>query len=85
MRAQNQLQIDNLHSRAICDEIAERMRAIHDRQLGAASPYLQSLIDRLSELDQPSAPSIAPSIDDMIWQPSAIAGSREAAAAGVQR
>jgi hypothetical protein len=84
MSAQNQLQIDSLHCRAICDEIAERMRAIHHRQLSAASPYLQSLIDRLSELDHPSAPSIAPAIEDMIWQPTAIGGSREAAGTGVR-
>jgi hypothetical protein len=72
MSAPKKLQIDSIHCRAICDEIGERMRAIHGRQMPAASPYLQSLIDRLSELDQQAAPSIAPSIDDMIWQPAAL-------------
>ena len=84
MSAQKQLQIDSLHCSAICEEIAERMRAIHGRQLMAASPYLQSLIDRLSELDHQPAPSIAPSIDDMIWQPVAIGRSRTDVRAGVR-
>ena len=83
MSTQEQLQIDSIHCRAICDEIAERMRAIHGRQLRAASPYLQSLIDRLPELDHQAAPSIAPSIDDMIWQPAAIGRSHETARASV--
>ena len=83
MSAQKQLQIDSIHCRAICDEIGERMRAIHGRPLPPASPYLQSLIDRLSELDHQAAPSIAPSIDEMIWQPVAIGRSHETARAGV--
>lgn len=84
MSAQEQLQIDSLHCRAICDEIGERMRAIHGRQLPAASPYLQSLIDRLSELDHQPAPSIAPSIEDMIWQPAATDRSHQTARAGIR-
>jgi hypothetical protein len=84
MGAQEQLQIDSIHCRAICDEIGERMRAIHRRQLSAASPYLQSLIDRLSELDHQAAPSIAPSMEDMIWQPAATGRSRQTARAGVR-
>jgi hypothetical protein len=84
MGAQKQFQIDSMHCRAICDEIAERMRAIHGRQLPAASPYLQSLIDRLPELDHQPGPSIAPSIDDMIWQPAAIGRSHETARAGIR-
>ena len=83
MGAQKQVQIDSIHCRAICDEIAERMRAIHDRRLPAAPPYLQSLIDRLPELDHQPAPSIAPSIEDMIWQPVAIS-SPEPARAGIR-
>ncbi|MGZ3283093.1 MAG: hypothetical protein ACXU9D_10895 [Xanthobacteraceae bacterium] len=82
MSDQGQFQIDSTHSRAICDEIGERMRAIHGRQLPAASPYLQSLIDRLSELDQQAGPSIAPSMEEMIWQPAATTRSRETARAG---
>jgi hypothetical protein len=83
MSAPKKLQIDSIHCRAICDEIGERMRAVHGRQMPAPSPYLQSLIDRLSELDQQAAPSIAPSIDDMIWQPAATGRSDETARAGV--
>lgn len=84
MSAQGQSQIDSVHCRAICDEIGERMRAIHGRQLPPASPYLQSLMERLSELDRQTAPSIAPSMEDMIWQPAATGRSRETARAGVR-
>jgi hypothetical protein len=32
-------------------------------------PRLQLLLDRLAEQDLVEAPSIAPSIDDTVWQP----------------
>jgi hypothetical protein len=85
MSAQKQLQLDSTHCRAICDEIGERMRVFLGRDLPAASPRLQSLIDRLSELDHQPAPSIAPSVEDMIWQPVAIGRSHETAHGGVRR
>ncbi|MGA7997850.1 MAG: hypothetical protein WCA28_23505, partial [Bradyrhizobium sp.] len=84
MSAQGQFQIDSIHCHAICDEIGERMRAIHGRQLPPASPYLQSLIDRLCELDREAGPSIVPSMEDMTWQPAATSRSRETARTGVR-
>lgn len=72
MSAQRQLQIDSTHCRAICDEIGERLHALLGRELPPASPRLQSLIDRLCELDHTPGPSIVPSIGDMIGQPAAI-------------
>jgi len=68
MSTQKELQIDSTHCRAICDEVGERLRAILDREPPAAPLRLQSLIDRLSELDDQPAPSIVPSIEDMAWQ-----------------
>ncbi|MGZ5875617.1 MAG: hypothetical protein ACXWKP_26340 [Bradyrhizobium sp.] len=79
MSAPQQLHLDSTHCRAICEEIGARMRVFLGRELPAASPRLQSLIDRLSELDHQPAPSIAPSVEDMIWQPVATGRSHETA------
>jgi hypothetical protein len=62
------LQIDSSHCRAICDEVGERLRPILSRE-PPVPLSLQLLIDRLAELDHEPAPSIAPSIADMISQP----------------
>jgi hypothetical protein len=60
------IQIDHLHSRAICDEIGERLRqAIRQESVGLP-PQLQLLVDRLAELDGAAAPSIVPSFEDML-------------------
>jgi hypothetical protein len=69
----NELRIDSLHCRAICDEIGERLRIVLDRESTALPQRLQLLMARLAEQDllmTPSmAPSIAPSMDDMVWRP----------------
>jgi len=62
-------EIDSSHCRAICDEIGEHLRRILDRDATALPPRLQLLLERLAEQDLVEAPSIAPSIDGMIWQP----------------
>lgn len=62
------VQIDSAHCRAICDEIGERLRVLLDRETTALPLRLQLLMERLAEQDLISAPSIAPSIDDMAWQ-----------------
>jgi hypothetical protein len=56
-------QLDAIHCRAICDEIGERLREVLEREIPAMPPHLQSLLDRLAQLDE--APSIVPSIDEM--------------------
>jgi hypothetical protein len=49
------IQIDHLHSRAICDEIGERLRqAIRQESVGLP-PRLQLLVDRLAEFDGAAA------------------------------
>ena len=69
MSISNQLQIDSLHCRAICEEIGERLRTILPPETAALPPRLQFLIDRLAEQDHELGPSTAPDLDDMIWQP----------------
>jgi len=65
MGADNELQIDSSHCRAICDEIGERLRVILDRETTALPPRLQVLMLRLAAQDLAGSPSIAPSIGDM--------------------
>jgi hypothetical protein len=69
------IQIDCIHSRAICDEIADRLRIILRRETSELPAYLKYLVERLAESDDevilsatPSwvAPSIIPSLEDMM-------------------
>jgi hypothetical protein len=46
---QNDVQIDRIHSGAVCEEIAERLRQALDRQSDALSPRLHALIEQLSK------------------------------------
>ena len=69
MGPDSKIEIDSSHCRAICDEIGEHLRRILDRDATALPPRLQLLLERLAEQDLVEAPSIAPSIDGMIWQP----------------
>jgi hypothetical protein len=59
------LALDSTHSRAICDEIGERLRDVLSREVSEIPSYLCRLVDRLAELERVPAPSIVPSIDDM--------------------
>ena len=59
------LQIDHTHCRAICDEIGDRLRDVLGREASEIPPRLRALMDRLAQLEQ--SPSIAPSIDEMIF------------------
>jgi hypothetical protein len=54
------IRIDHIHSRAICDEIGERLRQALKRESVGLPPQLQLLVDRLAELDGAAAPSIVP-------------------------
>ncbi|MBR1157174.1 hypothetical protein [Bradyrhizobium sp. JYMT SZCCT0428] len=69
MKVSNQVQIDSVHSRAICDEIGERLRTILRPTETGLPARLQILIDRLADQDRQMAPSIVPKLDDMICQP----------------
>ena len=69
MSGSNQLQIDSVHCRAICEEIGERLRNILRPETAGLPIRLQVLIDRLADQDREMAPAIVPNLDDMIWEP----------------
>jgi hypothetical protein len=69
MSRPNELQIDSVHCRAICDEVGERLRVILRTETGNLPVRLQILLDRLADQDRELAPSIVPDPDDMIWRP----------------
>jgi hypothetical protein len=61
------LQIDAVHTRAICDEIGDRLRDVLHRQVShELPPRLQYLMEQLAKADEEVSPSIAPSLDDMM-------------------
>lgn len=60
------IRIDYVHSRAICDEIGERLGQALKRECAELPPHLQLLVDRLVELDGEAAPSIVPAFEDML-------------------
>ena len=68
MSLSNQLRIDGLHCRAICDEIGERLQIMLRPDAAELPARLQILIDRLADQDRQLAPSIVPDLDDMIRQ-----------------
>ena len=53
------VRIDKIHSRAICTEVAERLRIILAMEQSEVPSSMKSQIDRLPELDEES-PSIVP-------------------------
>jgi hypothetical protein len=53
------VRIDHIHSRAICDEVADRLRIVLTKDVPDVPGSLKSQIVRLRRLDQP--PSIVPS------------------------
>jgi hypothetical protein len=63
------LAIDHIHSRAICDEIGERLSYMLKKDASEVPAYLLRLISRLDEQDGAlpivSSPSIAPSFDEI--------------------
>jgi hypothetical protein len=61
------MMLDHIHTRAICDEIGERLREILDRESQEIPPGLARLVDALVQLDH--GPSIAPSIEEMSFPP----------------
>jgi hypothetical protein len=66
MSARISIRIDDLHARAICEEIGERLRVrLRHAMPTTLPPRLQELIDRLAAADHHAAPSIVPSLDDI--------------------
>ena len=56
------IKIDRIHSRAITDEIGERLRMAHSLVSPELPPRIQRQLDQLRELDREESPSIVPSI-----------------------
>jgi hypothetical protein len=60
------LQIDTSHTRAICDEIGDRLRGFLRCQANdELPPRLRELMEQLARTDDVPSPSIAPSLDEM--------------------
>jgi hypothetical protein len=57
------IQIDEMHSRAICQEIGERLR-IELKESLPLPPKLARLMERLVELDYHNSPSIVPATEN---------------------
>jgi hypothetical protein len=53
--------IDNIHCRAICDEVGERLRLSYLRVSDELPIRLRNLLDRLRQQELEDAPSIVPS------------------------
>jgi hypothetical protein len=61
------VQIDAVHLRAICDEIGDRLGEIMRRETSPAlPPRLNDLMQQLASADFELAPSIVPSLEDII-------------------
>jgi len=61
------VRIDAVHARAICDEVGERLGVMLRRSASRElPPRLRDLMDQLAKLDDEAAPSIVPSLDDML-------------------
>jgi hypothetical protein len=61
------MQIDAIHSRAICLEIGERLVDLLRREATSElPPRLRHLMARLAEADRETSPSLVPSLEDMI-------------------
>jgi hypothetical protein len=66
MSARNSIRIDDVHARAISDEIGWRLLVRLRHEMPTNLPHrLQELIDRLAAADHQPAPSIVPSLDDI--------------------
>jgi hypothetical protein len=71
------IRIDSIHSRAICDEIGDRLREILRRAAPELPARLQYLIERFAETDNDLSPSIVPSLEDAMVRCEPISSHRE--------
>lgn len=61
------INISVTHSRAICDEIGERLREVlKPDTTEELPPRLRTLLEQLAKVEVPSAPSIAPTIEECV-------------------
>ena len=72
------LKIDHEHCRAICEEIGERLQIMLRPETRELPERLRLLLNRFAEMERDPAPSIAPSMEDMMSWPIAPAHIGEA-------
>jgi hypothetical protein len=78
------LQIDSVHSRAICDEIGDRLREMLRREIKGEFPLrLRYLMEQLADANREIAPMIVPSLEDMIALNTPTAASDETTASAM--
>jgi hypothetical protein len=66
-RTDASIQVDAVHLRAICDEMGDRLREILRRETGPVlPPRLNDLMQQLARAEVELAPSIVPSLEDII-------------------
>jgi hypothetical protein len=63
---ESSIQIDSVHCRAISEEIGYRLSLVLRKENPELPPRLEMLLDRLRLQDMASAPSMAPSLEDMV-------------------
>jgi hypothetical protein len=68
--------IDHIHCSAICEEIGYRLRIVLSREHSELPIRLQSLLDRFQQLERHEAPSIVPSIRELMTHNGARVDSR---------
>lgn len=54
------VEIDSVHSAAICKEVGERLDRYFSKEMPDTPPEQERLLRRLRELDDQNAPPIAP-------------------------
>ena len=59
-----EIEIDHIHSRAITDEIGERLRVAYSSESPEPPPRIQTQLDQLRKLDREESPSIVPSTEN---------------------
>jgi hypothetical protein len=61
------IRVDAVHLRAICDEIGDRLRETLRRETSPVlPPHLNDLMQQLARAEVELAPSIVPSLEDII-------------------
>jgi hypothetical protein len=63
---ESSIPIDSVHCRAISEEIGYRLSLVLRKENPELPPRLEMLLDRLRLQDMASAPSMAPSLEDMV-------------------
>ena len=69
--ATRNIQIDSLHCSALCEEIGYRLSQFLKPETSVLPLQLKLLLNRLRQQDREEAPSIVPSLEDMVLRENA--------------